>query len=101
MFPVKARIVEIAIERYKSLREDRLVPSVASASENTTWPTSADSTVARPTAVMAMLLDTACPKVWEPITYRRIAEGVNAASSRIMHRMLISRVTEEGYLLIV
>ncbi len=56
MFPVKARIVEIAIERYKSLRDDRDVPSVAKASENTTWPTSADSTVANPTAVTAMLL---------------------------------------------
>ncbi len=59
MFPVKARIVEIAIDEYKRRREDRDVPNVAKASENTTWPTSAESTVARPTAVMATLLDTA------------------------------------------
>jgi hypothetical protein len=50
---------------------------------------------------MATLLDTTCPNVWEPITYNRIAEGVNAANNKIMQSRLISRVIDGGYLLIV
>jgi putative ABC transport system permease protein len=43
-------------------------PNVAKANENTTWPTSADSTVAKPTSCFAVWLGTAWPKVCEPIT---------------------------------
>jgi hypothetical protein len=82
----------------RNLLETLEAPKVTNVSENTTWPTSADSTVASPTAVMATLLETAWPNVCEPMMRRRIAEDVNAANNSTRHKPEIRRMIAAGIL---